>query len=849
MVGDDDGNFNPDKQVTRAEMATVMANLLDLGVDNFSGASLSFTDVPEWAVPYVAACAANGIVSGYSDTTFGANDTVTAAQAGLMVMKALGYFQYAGDFGSDWALATVREADKIDLYDDISCSIQTPLTRNDVAQLVLNALEATKVEAKGGISVTGNGITVNTDTTYNYLYKDGDKYLTIGRDDKGAVQLGEDLFDGKLVKDSDGNADDLGRAATTWTYKGDEIGTYADKADYTVVLSDNYTSDSVVDTLEDELNKNNLKKGDSYQVWIQGEQVETGIDEAFQQVAYRGTVVEVYVNSQNSKQVENVVVYGYELAKIDTVSTDLTSDDIKDGATYSITFDGNAGTKNDTEIPGFDANTYVEGAYVAIALSTDNEKVLASAIADTQDVTVSSKKDASNDIKSPNVGATLTAGGTKYYVAVKYDIGVEAMATSGINAGDDYVLYLDPNGYVIGVDGTATSKSLKDVYYVDSIWPDNSTVTGGSQKSTTYAQLVRLTDGTVSVIKLEATARYGYDSKTAGQNDAYYGDEITDSGVVTGYKSNWAGKLVKISDKKWDNGDSNNGKYDLEVWVNEDDYDTVALSADTGYLDVKLSKTEKRDYIGATSFTRNSSTMYLFLEKSGDDLDVTTYTGGVSYKKDDAVTSAIVIKDDNSTLAKYVLIMTGDADKTAEYSEDTLYILAGKAPSIGEDTYTQKVYFNDGTSKEVDIDDGEGLTDGKTDGGFYTYEIKNGIYYLTKIDKLEKFDKSIWDDDEGVLEDVLLVSKLSDDNTVMSVQSDTKNDENTVYFNDIDVSNAKVVDTRTSSNRDNTNKVSINSLTTLNNQIKRDDVASITVQMNISEDGAVIILVTKVEMG
>ena len=37
MVGDDNGNFNPDQKVTRGEMAVVMANLLDLKVEDFVG--------------------------------------------------------------------------------------------------------------------------------------------------------------------------------------------------------------------------------------------------------------------------------------------------------------------------------------------------------------------------------------------------------------------------------------------------------------------------------------------------------------------------------------------------------------------------------------------------------------------------------------------------------------------------------------------------------------------------------------------------------------------------------------------------------------------------------------------
>ena len=71
MSGDDKGNFNPDQKVTRVEMAVVMANLLDLKVDDFVGANIPFTDVPDWAVAYVAACYADGITAGISATEFG----------------------------------------------------------------------------------------------------------------------------------------------------------------------------------------------------------------------------------------------------------------------------------------------------------------------------------------------------------------------------------------------------------------------------------------------------------------------------------------------------------------------------------------------------------------------------------------------------------------------------------------------------------------------------------------------------------------------------------------------------------------------------------------------------------
>ena len=94
MTGDENGNFNPNKQVTRAEMAVVMANLLDLKVEDFKGASLPFTDVPEWAVPYVAACYADGITAGTSATTFAPNSPITREQMAAILYRYAAYKGY-----------------------------------------------------------------------------------------------------------------------------------------------------------------------------------------------------------------------------------------------------------------------------------------------------------------------------------------------------------------------------------------------------------------------------------------------------------------------------------------------------------------------------------------------------------------------------------------------------------------------------------------------------------------------------------------------------------------------------------------------------------------------------------
>ena len=219
MVGDNNGNFNPDQKVTRNEMAVVMSNLMDYRAATYAGTS-PFTDVPSWAEPYVAACWTNGITSGYTKTTYGGSDSVTTSQAALMLMKALGYFQYSSDFGSDWQFATIKKASQIDLFDDVDSGVRDAMTRNDLAQLVLNTLEAGTVEAeKDGQDIEVNGVTISSNVKYNYITSGKSYAYAIdatldtannGTQSSGAiVQLGEKLYSGDLKKS--GTGDEFGR--------------------------------------------------------------------------------------------------------------------------------------------------------------------------------------------------------------------------------------------------------------------------------------------------------------------------------------------------------------------------------------------------------------------------------------------------------------------------------------------------------------------------------------------------------------------------------------------------------------------------------------------------------------
>ena len=90
MVGDENGNFNPNKTLTRAEMATIICKMLDM-TENLS-ASSAFSDVPtnHWANRYIGKATELGILSGYGNGNFGPYDILTYEQALTMIIRMLG---------------------------------------------------------------------------------------------------------------------------------------------------------------------------------------------------------------------------------------------------------------------------------------------------------------------------------------------------------------------------------------------------------------------------------------------------------------------------------------------------------------------------------------------------------------------------------------------------------------------------------------------------------------------------------------------------------------------------------------------------------------------------------------
>lgn len=84
-------SFDPNSEMTRAEIVKVA--LLTFGYAVDEGAVPSFTDVSvsDWYAPYLAAAESAGIVEGYENGTFGPNSSVNRAEALKILLTAGGF--------------------------------------------------------------------------------------------------------------------------------------------------------------------------------------------------------------------------------------------------------------------------------------------------------------------------------------------------------------------------------------------------------------------------------------------------------------------------------------------------------------------------------------------------------------------------------------------------------------------------------------------------------------------------------------------------------------------------------------------------------------------------------------
>ena len=211
--GYEDGSFQPQGNITRAEVAAIVYRVYTADVKDAKASMYAtynkFSDMAGagWAQGYIGYCANAELVKGYPDGTFKPSGKVTGYEVLAMILRAVGYDKNNEFSGADWALHVAQTAQQLGVLDRVAktTDLNAPASRELVAELLFQGIQKAQVTYTPAFGyVTDKVISTKTNS------------------------LGEKNF--KLA--SAAASDKWGRPATKWTYNvGDKSTLVVAKAD------------------------------------------------------------------------------------------------------------------------------------------------------------------------------------------------------------------------------------------------------------------------------------------------------------------------------------------------------------------------------------------------------------------------------------------------------------------------------------------------------------------------------------------------------------------------------------------------------------------------------------------
>ena len=671
------------------------------------------------------------------------------------------------------------------------------VTRQEACLYAFNTLKATMVEYSDNSTVTVGDITINTQGEYSDVTNGTGTDGNIGGEKDGLMQFAERYFEDLEGED---DTDDFGRPATTWTYDGDELGTYANDADATYVVGD--TDDDLATLVTDDacLDYSASDVLSNADVFYNGKDLGTYSSNRDDYPAGKGDIIEAYENDDN--EVDTIVIRSYTYAKIDTVDEDLSSTHENNGASVALELvdidDGSLGTwyddydDSDEILTGYNSD-YTEGTVLAVAISAaDGDVILDSYIMDSVTGTPSAARAVETystdktDKASQVTNGTITIDGTRYeYAGQMTGLG----DTDNVDFDEEYTIYLTAEGYVLAVDGAA-SASLDDVYYVNMVYSET---TGGRTRY--YAEAVSLVDGSEVDLRLA-------DSDVIENNDSDH--TLAENGFF------YVNDLYILEE--------DDDEYDGEAYRGQDGYsvtmgplsDDVTSSSSTIRLDSANTLTyDDEDEIDDVTrlYLDDETTTSIGIDqaRTDDSLDVSFSTGPMAAKAYDAdgsgssvdLTVFVIFKDDDRD-AVYV-VYAAENLKGGASSSDVVYLADDANNAVGSGNYEVDLYFMEDMSLVEDL-----TIDAKEDQGFYDYEVDEDGVYSLGTGSIEFISGDVDDDTDdeaamGVVFDEVrsyLASGASADS-----DGDDSDGSTSATFDAISFADAVVIDTRSSSAR------------------------------------------------
>ena len=769
--GFEDGSFQPNGTVTRAQMAKMIyvARTGNSNADSYASTPTTFTDITgHWAAGYIKYCQANGIIAGKSATKFCPNDNVTGIEAAKMLLVTAGYkADKEGLVGAAWANKTLGLAEENSLLDDVNTSLAAALPRQYAAQIIYNALdmdtvkyedgevvknETTKTEMKQVPNYAADGKTIlsysTVATTVTENETVGEKYLKLVTD--------EDLILDKMSYDD--NKDQysfLGYTKIKGDYsslmgqkvkvlheknKTDKVfGVYADP-DSKVVAT------AICDDLDTVSSSNEKIKVDGTEYKTDGALSSVQVFN-FNQSDVAGKLAS-YIDKADVAPYSIKLIDNDDNGKIDrAVVTPFTVNEVTYVGSTSITLKGIGSADKDDLILSDDVKKDDYVKVIAVANSV-KEKRVASKV-DVVTGTVESVKDTN----------TVKVDGTWYKKA-----GSDELTDADL---DSKVELQVVNGFYFAAEVVAADAGSSDVLYISAADKEDSNVgdytveakayfADGSDKKITIAEVNDKDVAEGATVKMTSNV-----PQTAQYN-------TTDAKVVVGMmyryetKKNGDYKLFALAD--------NNSK-------NRAGYKTYKQAADGEFKD-----STDRLTVGGTSFTiADDATVYVQAPnaKKGDKVKVITGKALKKWSDTSSLYAQVLANESNGAKNAKVVSLLYTADDAISSASDDTYGYVVETPTritnSDGDKVWQYVIWNG--SKDITVFEDE-TTKSADKGEFIKYNVVSD-------NEVEDIDNNL----EGGYAAVTAIDgkkidvKMSDGTTLYTALKLDSEDTTVVYVN------------------------------------------------------------------
>ena len=703
VEGFEDGSFQPNGTVTRAQMAKMIYVLRTGNSDAsaYNDEKSSFTDINgHWARGYIKYCQSLGIIAGKSNTKFVPNEKVSAQEAAKMLLVTLGYnAQKAGLVGTGWASKTNALADEAGLLEDVNTSFTAACPRQYAAQLIYNAIDAKTVVLRDGEYTDETAMGVANKTI-------GEKYMglkkTVGTLSSFSKTSGKDTYEMSLTDINEN--DSSTKYETSFTkvekdyaslkYKTVKV-LYKAKDDvYGVFATDDNTSTTgVLADLKMDSDKKVKLDGTKYDlastttVYVDGVKVTTDGEKTikdwvtkygddgsnkFAEPYLKGTKVELLATDGSSDySILNVTTY--EIGKVSYVGSDYINVTTKGGvATQSVKrsdddFNYPSDIKKDDYVVVTKEGNYADKKGLIEKATVVEGKVQSTKGDNKVQINDNWYTMASDDVTAPKLNARVmlvVVNGYAYYVDT-VTVGTDDIALL-VDAGANSGVSSKKEARLIFADGTDKIVEIKKY------WEDDSTKGEVIQADTDYLKTPILVTYDVSkdvytLTKVDADDTAGYDTYVT-----VTGNSVKVDGSVTGTiaSSDGAKNLSKLY---FESTGIVFVRYDAGV-----DNDDPSFKVVTGKTASNYDKSLK----GALAVANKSSNTY-YAQVAMIDFG-TAKTGGSSDDNylvalDDSYTSKI-----DGTTYTMVKAWNGSEEKVYK-SEDSVTLSAGDVFKYTED--------------------------------------------------------------------------------------------------------------------------------------------------------------------